>query len=325
MLFILPKIKTNTVLDNPLVSVICLCFSQANLVEKAIQSVLHQTYENIELIVIDDASTDKSRSIIEKLSKIHGFQTHFNSSNQGNCRSFNIGLNQSKGKYIIDLAADDQLMPLRIIKGVENLEARGEIYAVDFCDVELIDENGQSKGTHFKRDEYGKMISNIPEGDIYSTLVERYFISAPSMIMRRTVLEELHGYDESLSYEDFDFWIRSSRNYQYAFTNEVLVKKNILSKSLSSIQYKRKNRHCWSTAIVCEKVFKLNETLEENQALCKRISYELRWALITENWKASMKFLELKKKLVKFHWSYGLLKIILMIKPPWYPLWKVII
>jgi glycosyltransferase involved in cell wall biosynthesis len=133
MLFILPKIKTNTVLDNPLVSVICLCFNQANLVEKAIQSVLHQTYDNIELIVIDDASTDKSRSIIEKLSKTHGFQAHFNPTNLGNCASFNIGFELSKGKYIIDLAADDQLMPPRIIKGVKNLEARGQTYAVVFC------------------------------------------------------------------------------------------------------------------------------------------------------------------------------------------------
>lgn len=325
MIFILPKIKTNTVLDNSLVTVICLCFNQARLVEKAIQSVLDQTYRYIELIVVDDASTDESQTIIERLSKTYGFKAHFNPSNLGNCKSFNIGFNLSKGEFIIDLAADDELLPSRINEGVKNLDAKGSQYAVDFCDVELIDEKGQSKGSHFKRSKEGKLIEKVPEGDIYSTLVERYFISAPSMMMRRTVLEDLHGYDEHLSYEDFDFWVRSSRQHKYAFTNKILVKKHILSTSLSAIQYKRKNVHCLSTAMVCEKVLGLNKTAEENQALLKRINYELKWSLITENWEASANFLELKKRLLKSQWNNGLINVIIRIKPPWYPLWKLIL
>ena len=226
--------------------------------KQAIASVLCQSYENVELIVVDDASTDGCKSIIENALKIYGFQVHFNRSNLGNCKSFNIGFNLSRGKYIIDLAADDQLMPDRVFEGVKNLEEKGGSFAVDFCDVELIDENGQSKGTHFKRDSHGNLIDKVKEGDLYKTLVERYFLSAPSMMMRRTVLEELGGYDENLSYEDFDYWVRSAKNYKYAFTNKVLVKKHMLSKSLSSIQYQRKNKHCMSTAVVCEKAYKLN-------------------------------------------------------------------
>lgn len=312
-------------MDKPLVSVICLCYNHDNYVKQAIESVLCQTYENTELIVVDDASTDGSRSIINYISKTHGFQAHYNPTNQGNCKSFNIGFKLSHGEYIIDLAADDQLMPTRVVAGINNLETKGNEYAIDFCDIELIDENGQSKGSHFRRDEHGKLIENIVQGDIYSTLVERYFISAPSMMMGRNVLEELKGYDEKLSYEDFDFWVRSARNYKYAFTNQVLVKKRILYKSLSSIQYQRKNRHCLSTAIVCEKAYKLNRSEEENKALLKRINYELKWALITENWEASMKFIDLKKKLLKSHWSFGLLNLIIKIKPHWYSLWKIIL
>lgn len=312
-------------MDKPLVSIICLCYNHGKYIEQAIASVSHQNYANIELIVIDDASTDDSQSIIEKMAEIHGFQVHFNSTNLGNCRSFNIGFKLSTGKYVIDLAADDQLMPTRVKEGAGNLEAKGNRYAVDFCDVELIDENGQSKGTHFKRDEQGNLIESVPEGDIYKILIERYFLCGPGMMMRRTVLEELGGYDENLSYEDFDFWVRSARNYKYAFTDQVLVKKHILTDSLSAAQYQRKNKHCFSTALVCEKAMKLNKTKEENDALLKRINYELRWALITENWEASEKFIGLKQKLLTHHWSMGLLKLIIKIKPPWFPLWKMML
>ena len=312
-------------MNKPLVSIICLCYNHEKYIKQSIESVLFQTYGNLELIVVDDASTDGSRSIIENMSKIHGFETYFNQSNLGNCKSFNIGFKLSSGKYVIDLAADDQLMPTRVFEGVKTLEVKGDSFAVNFCDAELIDENGQNKGTHFKRDDLGNLIDKVPSGDMYKILVERYLISAPSMMMRRNVLEELDGYDESLSYEDFDFWVRSARNYKYTFTNQVLVKKHILSKSLSSIQYQRKNRHCFSTAIVCEKAYKLNESEDENKALLKRINYELKWALITENWEASRKFIDLKKKLLKFHWSDGLLNLIIKIKPPWYPLWKIIL
>ncbi len=312
-------------MDNPLVSVICLCHNHERYVERAIASVLHQSYAPIELIVVDDASSDSSREIINKLSKIHGFLTHFTKNNTGNCKAFNQGLKLSKGKYIIDLAADDLLMSTRIHAGVESLESKGENYAVDFCDVELVNENGQDPVTHFKRNAHGILMDFVPDGDIYAALVERYFISTPSMMMRRSVLEELGGYDENLSYEDFDFWVRSARKYKYAFTNQVLVRKHILSKSLSSFQYKRKNKHSLSTAIICEKIFQMNQSTMENKALLRRIKYELKWALITENWDAAEKFMILKKKLTGKSISDRLIRQVIKMKPPWYFLWKLVL
>ena len=117
-------------MEKPFVSVICLCYNHADHVTQAIESVLHQTYEHIELIVVDDASIDGSKSVIENMAKIHGFQTIFNPSNLGNCKSFNIGFGQSHGKYIIDLAADDLLLPERIQVGVHLMKQKGERYGV---------------------------------------------------------------------------------------------------------------------------------------------------------------------------------------------------
>lgn len=312
-------------MKKPVVSVICLCYNHADHVTQAIESVLHQTYEHIELIVVDDASIDGSKSVIENMAKIHGFQTIFNPSNLGNCKSFNIGFSLSHGKYIIDLAADDLLLPERIQVGVDVMKQKGESYGVHFSDVELIKEDGKSMGTHFKRNDFGELVEHVPTGDVYCTLVEKYFICTPSMMMSRSALDKLNGYDESLSYEDFDFWVRSSRNYYYAFSDQVLVRKKILDKSLSTWQYEKKNKHALSTAIVCEKALKLNKTPQENSALLKRINYELKWALITENWEAAQLFIKLKEKIADPSIVIWIQSLIIKIKPPWYPLWKMLI
>ena len=312
-------------MDKPLVTVICLCYNHERYVAEAIDSALNQSYGEIELIVVDDASTDNSRSEILKLAQIHGFKTHFNDNNVGNCKSFNIGLALSHGKYIIDLAADDLLRTDRVAVGVVSLEQHGSSFGVHFCDVALIDEKGQSLGTHFKRDEHGKLVENVPEGAIFEDLVERYFISTPSMMMSRTVLDKLRGYDENLSYEDFDFWVRSSRKFNYAFTDQVLVQKRILPKSLSFNQHQKKNKHLLSTAIVCEKAFTLCETEKEKKALIRRINYELKWALITENWEAAELFIKLKEKMHSKSIRTPFEKLILLIQPPWFTLWKSVI
>ena len=309
---------------NPLVSIICLCYNHERYVERAVMSALGQTYGNLEIIVIDDASRDGSRAVIEKLAKIHGFKTIFNEQNLGNCRTFNKGLALAKGDYVIDLAADDVLLPDRVAEGVNSLEGKGPEYGVHFCDIELIDEKGHSLGAHFPRDEKGDLVTPVQEGDLYKIILEKYYIPTPAMMMRRSVLEEMGGYDEGLSYEDFDFWVRSARNYKYAFTDRVLMQKHVLSGSLSTKQKLRKNPHLLSTAIVCEKALKLNKTENENQALLKRINYELKWALATENWEAAELFLKIKKQLGGTSPVLWIQKMAIKTKPRWYGFLKLL-
>jgi glycosyltransferase involved in cell wall biosynthesis len=318
-------------MSKPLVSVICLCRNHAKYVSAAVESVLNQTYEHIELIVVDDTSTDNSKAVIEQLSITHsdqlmnvGFRSIFNDKNLGNCRSFNLALALAKGKYIVDLAADDLLLPDRISVGVDSLEKHGEKYGVHFCDVELINENEQPQGTHYKRNSDGHLTERVPEGDVFRELTERYFICTPSMMMSKKVLDELGGYDENLSYEDFDFWIRSSRNYKYAFSDKVLVKKRILADSLSAQQHKKKNEHIMSTAKVGKKAMRLIQNEEEKKALLKRIDYEMKWALLTENWDAANLLLQLKKEMGVKSIGTQLQKTIIALQPPLYSFLKLV-
>ncbi|HEU5145193.1 MAG TPA: glycosyltransferase [Chryseosolibacter sp.] len=254
------------------VSVICLCYNQSQFVEEAITSVMQQTYPGIQLIVVDDASTDNSVSVIEECRKKYPQILFFPlKENVGNCRAFNFGLTQAVGEYIIDLAADDVLLPHRVSKGVEALSESGPDYGVHFTDADWIDRDGALLYRHSDRFPH----NTIPQGDVYKHLIERFFICSPSMMYRGEVIRALGGYDETLAYEDFDFWIRSSRRYRYCYTPEVLVKKRVVTHSMSHKQFSLRSPQLESTYRVCEKILSLNRTADEQRALAKRIRYEI--------------------------------------------------
>ena len=260
-------------MGHPLVSVLCLCHNQADFVREAIDSVLDQTYPNVQLIVVDDASTDSSVSVVQEYLKAHPNIMFLPlSENVGNCKAFNHAFRYAKGEFIIDLAADDVLLPERISVGVAALLQTGNSYGVNFTDADWIDADGQMLFRHSQRFPH----HTIPQGDVYKDLVQRFFICSPTMMYRTEVIRSLGGYDESLAYEDFDFWIRSSRNYYYCYSPEVLVRKRVVKRSMSQKQFSFFSSQQKSTYRVCEKILALNRTTAEQTALARRIRYEVR-------------------------------------------------
>lgn len=232
----------------PLVSVICLCFNHEKYVEEAIQSVFDQNYANIELIVVDDASSDGSSELIEKILENSSVEFIKVDSNLGNTKAFNLGFFKSTGKYIIDLAADDILVKDRIERQVSFFEGCKNNIGVIYSDAIYIDESGKKLITHFGNNKF------VPySGEIYEKLISNYFIPHPSMMIKREVLLELNGYDEKLAYEDFDFWIRSSRKWQYQYQSEILTKIRKTVGSLSSRVYSKNDKQLHSTYLVCKK------------------------------------------------------------------------
>jgi len=232
---------------------------------------LNQSYSDIELIIVDDASKDLSQQkILEIASKNPKIKTVLLKQNVGNCKAFNQGLAISKGEYIIDFAADDVLLPLRIEEGVKAFQKAGDEYGVHFCDAEWIDESGSH--LYFHSDKFPH--ETIPQGDIYKHIISRYFICPASTMAKREVLEYLNGYDEALSYEDFDFLIRSSRNFKFTYSSSVLVKKRVTNRAMSKKQFQLFSSDSRTTFIVCKKILGLNKSKEEQKALSKRIVYE---------------------------------------------------
>lgn len=278
-------------MSHPLVSIICLCYNQARYVAEAINSVLAQDYPNIELIVVDDASTDESRRVIqEKIAPYPSIKTILLEKNLGNCAAFNVGFRESKGEFVIDLAADDLLTPHRVTLGVEAFSKRSNEWGVHFGDAKYLDErNAFAKATAVRHSDRFPHES-IPEGDIYLDVIGKYFICSPTMMIRRCVLERLGGYDETLAYEDFDFWIRSSREFKYFYSREVLAIKRLVAGSLSERQFKRNSPQQLTTFRVCEKIRALNRTTVETRALKKRVRYEMLQAIRRRDWELAWRY-----------------------------------
>jgi glycosyltransferase involved in cell wall biosynthesis len=284
-------------MNRPLVTVICLCYNHERFVIDAIQSVLNQTYPSIELIVVDDASTDQSQRVIGDMIMLHPKITYIPlDENKGNCAAFNIGLRAAKGEFIVDLAADDVFLPERIDRQVRFFENHGREYGVVFTDATYIDASGSKLNQHFATLRKNGLISKIPQGDVYADLLEKYFICAPTMLVRREVFDLLGGYDESLAYEDFDFWIRSARQFKYGYIDKALTLVRRTAHSLGTKLYREGDLQAHSTYLVCEKAFRLNRTPAEQDALVIRVRYEFQQCVLTGNYKEAKLFFELLRK-----------------------------
>lgn len=295
-------------MEQPLVSVICLCYNHGRFIKEAIESVITQTYTNLQVIVVDDASTDESVAEILKLKDQHPvLDLILLQKNIGNCTAFNVAFKLAQGKYIIDFATDDVMMPTRIEKQVNFFETQAENVGVVFTDATYIDEKGEFLRNHFEYLFKKRLISNIPTGDVYRNVVSTYFIPGPAMMTKRTVLVTLAGYDEKLAYEDFDFWARSAREFKYGFLNERLTHIRKLSQSMSTGLYLPGDKQLHSTYLVCKKIQQLNRDEGDEDALIKRLRYEFRQSVFSGNFTEGHLFFNLLKELGSVSLPYQIL------------------
>lgn len=287
-------------MSSPLVSVICLCYNHARFVREALESVLAQTYRALEIIVVDDGSTDASVEVIREFIRDHP-QIQFIAlpRNIGNCAAFNRALALAKGEYVVDFATDDVFVAERLEKQVALFESLDASYGVVFTDVQYIDGQSRPFRNHYEHLFSKGLLPYVPQGDVYAAILRYYFVSSPSMLVRRAVLDELHGYDESLAYEDFDFWIRSSRIYKYAFLDERLTLVRRGHRSMSTLLYTQGDRQLESTYRICRKAQVLNRTDKDNKALLWRVRYEFRQAVFSGNYGESGEFYGLLGELTR--------------------------
>lgn len=262
-----------------LITVICSCYNHEKYVCKSIQSVLNQTYKNIQLIVVDDCSSDNSVEVIENFIKnFPEIQFIKNNKNLGVTKSISNAMKYHKGDFFIDLAADDILLPNCIEIQLHTFQKSNyKNLAIVYGNAELISENGEHSSYYFEVDSNLKTKTKKPSGDIYLNIISaNTVICSVSAMYNKAIFDQLNGYDTSLSYEDLDYWVRSSRNYNIEFIDEILVQKRLLTNSLHNTLFTKKNKNSYSTLIILHKAFKLNKNKEEHRMLTKRVFLEIR-------------------------------------------------
>ncbi len=195
------------------VSVIIPTYKKPDLTIRTIKSVLNQTYDNLEIIVIDDGSPDDTQSRLKSLmDKI----TYIKKTNGGASSARNLGIKKSQGCYIALLDCDDIYYPQKItesIKCLENNKDCGFVYtAANFIDR---DDNIISKHQH----------SNQPaSGWIFSNLIKKNFICNSTVVTRKECFEKVGLFDESIFITaDWEMWLRIAKHYKAAYIEKELT------------------------------------------------------------------------------------------------------
>ena len=205
-------------LDPRLVSVIIPTYNRHQLLQLTIESVLAQTYPAIEIIVVDDGSTDGTATM---LAQYAGRITHIRQANRGGTAARNAGIQAASGDYLTFLDHDDLILPAKIERQVRMLNTRPEIGAA-CCRWYYIDEDGH------RVDKIGP----LPEGDVFGRLVCGCYLWSGSPLIRRQCLDKVGPFDEAIWSSDWDMWVRIAQaGYHFGCIQEPLGSYRVLPDS----------------------------------------------------------------------------------------------
>ncbi|MGI4875400.1 MAG: glycosyltransferase family 2 protein [Janthinobacterium lividum] len=297
-----------------LVTIVALCHNHAPFLRQALDSIVAQTYPHLEVWLVDNASQDGSPAILREYGQAHSdWHLLLLPENVGNCRAFNQAFFQSKGEFVVDFATDDELLPERLSQQVALFQQLPATYGMVYSNCALVSEMGEFVRLHHRPDprRAGQLLPRPASGWVFADVLARYFISTPTMLMRRATLAALGGYDETLSYEDFDFWVRASRDWQFQYQNEVTTRKRLHPRSMSAQVTRQHDPYLASTIRICHKVLALCHTEPERAALRQRLRYELRHALRRRQWPAARELAGLLRQTAPPRWDDWLLGALL--------------
>jgi glycosyltransferase involved in cell wall biosynthesis len=214
--------------DTNLVSVVIACYNHEKYLSETIESVLAQTYGNLEVIVVDDGSTDRSWDVAQRFSSVRCIKQE----NAGTpAATRNRGLHESRGQYVVFLDGDDRLLPRALEIGVRQLQSRpDDALTVGRC----------------KAIGDGRCLTTFPleaEFDPYrALLIKNYILTPGSVIFRTAVVKEFEGFDASLEkrgVDDYDLYLRIALKWPICYHEEMVLEyrehESNLSKNLETM------------------------------------------------------------------------------------------
>ncbi|MBA2748959.1 MAG: glycosyltransferase family 2 protein [Tatlockia sp.] len=205
----------------PLVSVIIPAYNADAFIERTLKSVLCQTYKNIEVLVIDDGSKDKTFEIVQFIAQQDSRVVLIQQNNAGVATARNLAIEKSQGDYIAPVDADDIWYAEKIEKQVNCILKAGESVGLVYCWSINIDENDVI---------IGHCPTSKLEGKVYTPLLFQNFISnASTPLIRRTCFDRIGGYNcqfkqqSAQGCEDWDIYLRIAECYEFRVVPEFLV------------------------------------------------------------------------------------------------------
>lgn len=202
--------------QNPKISVIIPTYNRAHLISRAIQSVLDQTYRDLEIIVVDDGSADNTEEVIKsfKNEKIRYLQ---HNKNKGASAARNTGIRASRGEYIAFQDSDDEWFPDKLekqIKAFNNSSPEVGVVYSGFYRVE-----GDKKIYVPNDDRF-----TYKEGNIHGELLKGNFVGTPAVLIKKECFERVKYFDEYIpALEDWELWIEISKHYHFKYIDEPLL------------------------------------------------------------------------------------------------------
>jgi glycosyltransferase involved in cell wall biosynthesis len=201
----------------PLVSAIIPSYNHEGYLRGAIRSVLGQEFDDFELIVVDDASSDGSRMIIEEFRGDPRVRIELHERNWGISPTFNQGLELARGRYVAYLGSDDFWLPGHLGGAVQILERTGA--AMVYGRAMVVDAEGRNV-----TDAFG-LFGSAPDAGFFEALIDRpNFVPFISVVMRRDAVRRVGAFDEQLvTLQDYDLWIRLSVGHEVRFRDAQTV------------------------------------------------------------------------------------------------------
>ena len=211
---------------NVKISVIIPTFNRGNLIGNSIKSVLNQTFKNIEILIIDDGSTDNTKQEVEKFqdSRIKYVQLK---ENKGGSNARNVGIKMATGQYISFQDSDDVFYPNKLEKQLKNLVNKSS--NLDFCKIKVIYNDSYS---YFVPSEIRE--KRIECGDFINEFVSYgNFISTQAILIKKFLMKK-YLFDPNMTrLQDYDILLRMIPNLKISYTKEVLVDLHIQNDSLT--------------------------------------------------------------------------------------------
>lgn len=212
--------------EQPLVSVVIPTYNRADVLGRALDSALSQTVEAVEVVVVDDGSTDRTRTVVES-SEDSRVRYVAHEQNCGVSAARNTGIDAACGEYVAFLDSDDEWLPRKLERQLSAIDDRGDDWIGAYCETVTADASAFDRIVSSLSDRLFRRRGSREGGTelAYSLLSMQVFMGPGStLVVERSVLQRIGGFDEGLSiYEDWDLVLRVLAEGKLAYVDEPLA------------------------------------------------------------------------------------------------------